>query len=82
MKHLAFLGQFLLEYDKLKQKVQKQQSLYQGSCYAVEMAKGKYERSDEKSKEKTKRIWHQEILDMNNCKVVGLITFRTSIFCI
>lgn len=63
------MNQFLLEYDKLKQRADKYKMMYEATCYAVDMAKGKFERADEKQKEKMKRSWHQEILDMNNCKV-------------
>jgi hypothetical protein len=48
---------------------------YDTACDAVEAAKGRFERAgDEKTKERLKRLWHQDILDMNNRKNVYLLT--------
>lgn len=50
---------------------------YDAACDSVEAAKGRYERAtDERTKIKLKRLWHQDILDMNNQRNVYLLTLN------
>ncbi|KAJ3272404.1 hypothetical protein HDV01_005587 [Terramyces sp. JEL0728] len=68
-KQLAFATKLVSEFDMINQKVDKSRDTYMIACDQVESAREKFERAtDEKSVDKCKRFWHQEILDMNNSK--------------
>ncbi|KAJ3256059.1 hypothetical protein HK103_005742 [Boothiomyces macroporosus] len=68
-KQLLFANKLVSEFDSVNQKVEKSRDAYMLACDQVELAREKFERaSDEKSIDKCKRFWHQEILDMNNSK--------------
>ena len=69
-QHLQFLQKLLSERNRLYETVQKTKEIYDKCCDQVELSRQKVERvPDLKSKEKLKRLIHQDILDMNNAKV-------------
>ncbi|KAJ3325437.1 hypothetical protein HDV06_004296 [Boothiomyces sp. JEL0866] len=68
-KQLLFANKLANEFESVNQKVEKSRDSYMLACDQVELAREKFERAtDEKSIDKCKRYWHQEILDMNNSK--------------
>ncbi|KAJ3373119.1 hypothetical protein GGF31_001106 [Allomyces arbusculus] len=67
-KHITFAAKLISEQERSLQEKDKAKIKYLQSCEDVEAAKIKYERADEKSQEKLKKIWHQQILEMNNAK--------------
>ena len=67
---MAFCLDFKAECDRAERDLAKCKFDYDVACDAVDAAKGKFERAtDDRHKEKLKRVWHQEILDMSNQKV-------------
>ncbi|KAH6570670.1 hypothetical protein BASA50_002805 [Batrachochytrium salamandrivorans] len=77
-KHLAYAQRLRLEREKMEAELEKTRSRYFEACDLVDNSKLKNERgSDEKSKEKFKRVWHQEILDMNNAKNLYLLSIKS-----
>ncbi|KAJ3302678.1 hypothetical protein HDV03_004798, partial [Kappamyces sp. JEL0829] len=78
-KHLAFCSEFKLECEKADKELAKCKLDYDAACDAVDAAKGRFERAtDDRQKEKLKRLWHQEILDMNNQKNIYLLTLHAT----
>ncbi|RKO83648.1 hypothetical protein BDK51DRAFT_34690 [Blyttiomyces helicus] len=70
-KHILFSQRLLSERDKITSEKDKAKLKYDEACDAVEAAKNKHNRApDDKTADKLKRIWHQEIVDLNNDKVV------------
>ncbi|KNE71665.1 hypothetical protein AMAG_16220 [Allomyces macrogynus ATCC 38327] len=67
-KHISFAAKLISEQERSLQEKDKAKIKYLQACEDVEAAKLKYERADEKSQEKLKKIWHQQILEMNNAK--------------
>ncbi|KAJ3289766.1 hypothetical protein HDU79_003814 [Rhizoclosmatium sp. JEL0117] len=68
-KHMGFSQKMMNERDGVYAEKDKAKKKYDDACEAVESIKAKYDRaSDDKSREKYKLGWHQEILDMNNKK--------------
>ena len=67
--HLEFAEKYHQIADKLKLEVEKLRSSYDSACFAVDIAKDKFDRSRmDSSAERNKLQWHQEILEMHNLK--------------
>ena len=72
VQHILFAQRLLSERDKSAQERDKAKTKYDASCDEVENSKQKQERAfDEKNQEKLKRSYYQDILDMNNNKVLA-----------
>lgn len=58
------------ERNRLYDTVLRAKEAFDKCCDQVQLTSQKHDRApDPKSRDKLKRIWHQEILDMNNSKV-------------
>ncbi|KAJ3074237.1 hypothetical protein HDU98_011805 [Podochytrium sp. JEL0797] len=69
-EHMNFSQRLTAERDEIYADKDKAKKKYDDACEAVENIKAKYDRaSDDKTREKLKLAWHQEILDMNNKKI-------------
>ena len=78
-KHMQFIQKFLEEGKKVVDRVEDSRRKYLVQCDNLSLAKGRYERAvDEKTKEKCRQVWHQEILDMNNAKNLYLLSIKTA----
>ncbi|KAL2916688.1 Protein BZZ1 [Polyrhizophydium stewartii] len=78
-KHLVFAQRLIVEREKTSVEVDKAHQRYDEACDLVESSKAKHDRNqDEKAKDKLKRVWHQEILDMNNAKNIYLLTIESA----
>ncbi|XJO71715.1 hypothetical protein BDV3_001184 [Batrachochytrium dendrobatidis] len=78
-KYIVFSQRLIFEREKMENEIEKAKYKYFESCDMVDSSKAKHERGiDEKSKEKLKRAWHQEILDMNNAKNLYLLAIKSA----
>ncbi|KAJ3392089.1 hypothetical protein HDU84_004798 [Entophlyctis sp. JEL0112] len=76
-KHMAFAQRLVAERDVVYADKEKAKKKYDDACESVEAIRCRLDRaSDEKSKEKLKLLWHQEILDMNNKKNLYLLAIN------
>jgi hypothetical protein len=77
-KHINFAAKLQSSRrEKAFMSMEKARRKYEEGCMNVENAKGKFERApDEKTAEKLKRAWHQEILELNNAKVDTQVSYH------
>ncbi|KAG5439786.1 hypothetical protein PCANB_000068 [Pneumocystis canis] len=67
-KHVVFSEKLLEDREKVYLELKKSKLKYDEHCYLVENSRQKHEKSCEENKAKAKKIYHQNILDMNNAK--------------
>eukprot|EP00842_Homolaphlyctis_polyrhiza_P006088 jgi/Hompol1/6480/HPOL_002678-RA len=78
-KHLAHVNRLLLERERNTTETEKARQKYEECCDLVDNAQQKHERAtDEKAKDRYKRAWHQDILDMNNAKNLYLLAIQSA----
>ncbi|KAI9140317.1 hypothetical protein BKA69DRAFT_515846 [Paraphysoderma sedebokerense] len=77
-KHLQFASKITTDRDRILTEKDKAKQAYDESCEAVEAAKLRHEKADEKSAEKLKKAWNQAIVDMNNAKNAYLLSIAAA----
>ncbi|KAI8621789.1 hypothetical protein BC830DRAFT_72783 [Chytriomyces sp. MP71] len=78
-KHMLFSQKLASERDATYADKDKCKKNYDDACESVEAAKVRYDRAtDDKSREKYKLAWHNEILDMNNCKNLYILAIAAA----
>ncbi|KAJ3399868.1 hypothetical protein HDV05_001479, partial [Chytridiales sp. JEL 0842] len=74
---LVFASRMQSEKENCFAEVERCRKRYEASCLAVELAKGRFERcGDDKQREKHKRCWHTEIVDLQNAKTSYLLALK------
>ena len=77
--HLEFAHKYHQIADSMRHEVEKLRAAYDSACFAVDVAKDKFERSRfESSAERNKMAWHQEILEMHNVKNEYLLALQVN----
>ncbi|KAI9095141.1 hypothetical protein DFS34DRAFT_187454 [Phlyctochytrium arcticum] len=78
-KHNMFSTRLVAERDRLYYDKDKAKSKYDEACEAVDAAKNKHGRAvDERTSEKLKRKWHEEIVDLNNTKSMYILSLAAA----
>ncbi|KND00988.1 hypothetical protein, variant [Spizellomyces punctatus DAOM BR117] len=81
-KHIAFSMRLLAERDRLVTEKDKAKAKYDAASEAVEVAKNKHNRApDDKTAEKLKKRWHEEIVDLNNTKNLYVLALAAANAC-
>ena len=76
--HLDFAHNYQHVTESMRHEIEKLRNTYDSACYAVDVAKEKFEKSRlERSAGRHKLAWHQEILEMHNLKNEYLLALQT-----
>ncbi|EMR11606.1 hypothetical protein PNEG_00047 [Pneumocystis murina B123] len=67
-KHVVFSERLLEERERIYMELKKMKLKYDEHCHLVENSRQKHEKSSEENKTKAKKIYNQNILNMNNAK--------------
>lgn len=67
-KHVFFSEKLLEDREKVYMELKKMKLKYDEHCHLVENSRQKHEKSCQENKTKMKKIYNQNILDMNNAK--------------
>lgn len=78
-KHVAFSSRLIAERDRVYGEKDKAKTKYDAACEAVEVAKNKHNRApDEKTADKLKKRWNEEIVDCQNAKNLYVLALTSA----
>ncbi|KAJ3193492.1 hypothetical protein HK101_004737 [Irineochytrium annulatum] len=76
-KHLIYAQKLIAEREKAFAEKDRAKKVYDDACDLVETAKSRHDRAaDDKSREKLKKAWHQEIIQLNNSKNMYILAIE------